>query len=554
LQHGELFCSACLFSATLRLYPYQDNFRLIRLTGAPRTANQEKSMDVTAVLRRTAQIRANDVATVFGARTQTWRQFQERVQRLAGALQNLGVVKGDRVATLMQNSDRYFEILFATPWAGGIAVPLNARWSVPELADAITDSGIKILIIDDANLPAGQALAQGAPSLRTIFAGEGTCPASSIAYEQLVASTTPTACQEPGRDAVFAIFYTGGTTGRSKGVMVSHGNILASTLASLAEGMFREDTVYLNAMPTFHLSSAWPIVATAMTGAKSIIQPTVDPTAMLKAMDRERITEIFLVPTTLQMLLEHPIFNTCDTRSLRQVIYGASPITETLLDRAIAAFPQTAFIQVYGMTELSPLATALPSINLLAEGRRKGRHRSAGRAVYGVEIEIVDDQAQPVPAGTVGEIRIRGNNVMLGYWNRPEETEKVLRDGWLYSGDGAYMDEDGFIYIVDRIKDMIISGGENIYSAEVENVISQHMAVQQCAVIGVPHDKWGEQVHAFIIPHPDTEVTADDIINFCRDRIAHYKCPRSVTIRQDPFPLSPVGKILKHELRRLYRP
>jgi long-chain acyl-CoA synthetase len=260
------------------------------------------------------------------------------------------------------------------------------------------------------------------------------------------------------------------------------------------------------------------------------------------------------VPTTLQMLLEHPIFNTCDTRSLRQVIYGASPITETLLDRAIAAFPQTAFIQVYGMTELSPLATALPSINLLAEGRRKGRHRSAGRAVYGVEIEIVDDQAQPVPAGTVGEIRIRGNNVMLGYWNRPEETEKVLRDGWLYSGDGAYMDEDGFIYIVDRIKDMIISGGENIYSAEVENAISQHMAVQQCAVIGVPHDKWGEQVHAFIIPHPDTEVTADDIINFCRDRIAHYKCPRSVTIRQDPFPLSPVGKILKHELRRLYRP
>jgi long-chain acyl-CoA synthetase len=335
--------------------------------------------------------------------------------------------------------------------------------------------------------------------------------------------------------------------------MLSHKNIISSTMASLAERMFSEDTVYLNAMPTFHLSCAWPVVATVMTGAKSIIHSSVNPEAMLRTIQQEGITEIFLVPTTIQMLIEHPSFASTDTCTLQRIIYGAAPITESLLDRALCALPQTEFIHVYGMTELSPLGTALPSVNLSAEGRRRGRHRSAGRAVYGVEIEIVDEQGAPVPRGTVGEIRVRGDNVMCGYWNRPEETAKALRGGWMYSGDGAFMDEDGFVYVVDRIKDMIISGGENIYSAEVENAISRHPGVQQCAVIGVPDEKWGERVHAFVIPQPDAKVDAEGIIQFCRQHIAHYKCPRSVDIRHEPLPLSPVGKILKHELRRQYK-
>lgn len=511
-------------------------------------------MDVTSVLRRTVQTRPRDIATVFGSRQRTWSEFLGRVQKLAGAFRSLGIRDEDRVATLMQNSDRYFETLFAAAWARATAVPLNIRWRANELADAIDDSEVKILVVDDANLEVGNEIAAGmADNLHVIYAGEVGAAEQYAFYEAMIEGAEPARCHEQGADAVFAIFYTGGTTGRSKGVMVSHGNILASTFASLAENMFAEDTVYLNCMPTFHLSSAWPLIAAAMTGAKSIIQATVEPGNMLKAIDREHITETFLVPTTIQMLIEHPSFPSCNTSSLRRVIYGASPITEALLDRALAAFPQTEFIHVYGMTELSPLGTALPAVNLLEEGRAKGRHRSAGRAVYGVEIEIVDEEGSPVPRGTVGEITIRGDNVMLGYWNRPQETASALRDGRLYSGDGAYMDEDGFIYIVDRMKDMIISGGENIYSAEVENVISQHPAVRQCAVIGMPDPKWGEQVHAVVIAGDDgSEVSAEEIIEFCREHMAGYKCPRSVSFRTEPFPLSPVGKILKHELRRLY--
>lgn len=511
-------------------------------------------MDVTSLLRRTVQTRSRDIATVYGARQRTWAEFAERVQRLAGAFQALGLEEGGRVAMLMQNSDRYFETLFATAWAGGTAVPLNIRWSAGELAEAVGDSEVRLLVVDDANLELSmQVAARQKIQLPTIYAGEGGCPRELACYETLIGNARSAEHRARSERGVFAIFYTGGTTGRSKGVMVSHENIIASTTASLAERLFSEDTVYLNAMPTFHLSSAWPIVATVMTGAKSIIQPNVQAEEMLRAIARERITEIFLVPTTIQMLIEHPAFSDCDTSSLRRIIYGASPITETLLDRAIAAFPGTQFIQVYGMTELSPLATVLHSVHLVGEGRRRGRHRAAGRAIYGTEIEIVDAKGRPVPRGTVGEILVRGANVMLGYWRRPEETSQALRDGWMHTGDGAYMDEDGFVYIADRMKDMIISGGENIYSAEVENVISRHPAVQQCAVIGIPDDKWGERVHAFVILRPGAQVEAQEIIEHCRGNIARYKSPRTVDIRTEPLPLSPVGKVLKHELRRLYR-
>jgi long-chain acyl-CoA synthetase len=512
----------------------------------------ESEVNVTSVLRRTVQIRSRGIATVCNERTRTWAEFLERVERLAGGLSGIGLARGERLATLMQNSDRYFECLFATAWCGCTAVPLNIRWNAAELAHAIRDSGVRMLIIDDATRELGLDLVRRREgALQLVHAGEQDVGgADGLSYEELLGRGERIPAADPAPDDVFAIFYTGGTTGRSKGVMVTHANIIASTTASLAEGLFAEDTVYLNCMPTFHLSSAWPIVATAMTGAKSIIQAAVQPRAMLEAIERERITEIFLVPTTIQMLIEEPEFAQRDTRSLRRIIYGASPITEALLDRAIAAFPQTQFIQVYGMTELSPLGTVLHSCHLVGEGRRRGRHRSAGRAVYGVEIEILDPAGRPAPRGTVGEIAIRGSNVMRGYWNRPEETATALREGWMHSGDGAWMDEDGFLYIADRIKDMIISGGENIYSVEVENVIGQHAAVQQCVVIGVPDEKWGERVHAFVIARPGSNVTEQDIIAHCQERIAHYKCPRSVEFRTEPFPLSPVGKILKHELRR----
>ena len=254
----------------------------------------------------------------------------------------------------------------------------------------------------------------------------------------------------------------------------------------------------------------------------------------------------------IQMTVDHPGIEKYDLSSLRAVLYGASVISEAVMDRAMARLPKTQFYQAYGMTELSPCATILPWKDHIGEGRAKGRHRGAGRPTFTVDVRIVDADDKPVPRGTVGEICARGETVMLGYWERPEETAKAVIDGWMHTGDGGYMDEDGYVYVVDRIKDMIISGGENIYSAEVENCVAQHPAVAQCAVIGIPSDQWGETVHAVVMRKPGASVTAEEIISFCKDRIAGYKCPRTVKIQDEPLPLSGSGKILKRDLRAPY--
>jgi long-chain acyl-CoA synthetase len=252
------------------------------------------------------------------------------------------------------------------------------------------------------------------------------------------------------------------------------------------------------------------------------------------------------------MLADHPAIGSRDMSSLQQIYYGASPISEALLDRAIKALPGVHFIQAYGMTELSPIATLLPWEDHIGEGRKKGRHRSGGRATVGCEVRIVDPNDQPVASGVVGEIAVRGDNLMMGYWERPEETAKAIVNGWMHTGDGGYMDEDGYVYVVDRLKDMIITGGENVYSAEVENIVAQHPAVAQCAVIGIPDPQWGEQVHAVVVVRSGARLTQEELLTFCKEKIGGYKCPRSADIRGEPLPMSGAGKILKRELRRPY--
>jgi long-chain acyl-CoA synthetase len=512
-------------------------------------------LGVTALLKRTVQTRSNDTATVFGDRRKTWAQIYDRITRLAGGLRARGLSTGERIALIVNNSDRYLEISLATAWAGGVVTPLNGRWSVPELADAIDDSTPLLLLVDDANLAAGQELVEiskkAGKKLRLIFGGEEACPAGADSYEEIIKTSAP--CEDAGRvdDDLFTIFYTGGTTGRSKGVMLSHGNVVSCVLQSMAEGHFLETAVYFNMLPTFHLSSMWPYLSCMCSGAKSVIMPGFVPEDVLAMIAKEGVTEALLVPTMIQMLIEHPNFSKYDTSSFKHIIYGAAPITEALLDRAVKAFPSAEFVQAYGMTELAPLAATLPYRYLQGEHRAKGRNRSVGRATFGVELQIVDENDKEVPRGTVGEIKVRGPNRMLGYWNRPKETAEAIVDGWMHTGDGGRMDEDGFVYMVDRIKDMIISGGENIYSVEVENCVTQHPAVAQCAVIGVPDEKWGERVHAFVILQPGGKVTDEELIAFTRERIAHYKCPRTVEFRE-AFPLSGAGKVLKRELRKEY--
>jgi long-chain acyl-CoA synthetase len=513
---------------------------------------RESFMNVTQGLRRVLQTNPEGIATIDGERRRSWRETAERVARLAGALQHLGVKRGDRVAVLMLNSDRYLELYLGIAWAGAVIVPTNIRWSHAEIEDSLHDCRASVLVVDRAFSAMGVELAN-AVAMKLIYADDDAGPAEAQDYEKLIAASEPVADAMAPREDLAGIFYTGGTTGRSKGVMLSHANIVSNALHMLSEGLLPEGTIYLNAAPMFHLANGGAMFPSLIGGGTNVIVRTFNPELVMAAIEKERVTATLIVPTMIQMLTDHPHFHTADLSSLKRIMYGASPISEALLNRAMAGLPGTEFHQLYGMTELSPLATHLPWDQHTGEAAtKKNRQRACGRAAIGCEVRIVDADRKPVPAGVVGEVAVRGQNVMMGYWERPEETAKAIIDGWMHTGDGGYMDEEGYVYLVDRVKDMIISGGENVYSMEVENVIAQHPAVSQCAVIGIPSEQWGEAVHAFVIPKAGAQVNAAEIIAFCKERIAGYKSPRSVDIRTEPFPLSGAGKVLKRELRRLH--
>jgi len=507
-------------------------------------------MNVTQGLRRALQINPNGLAIVCGDRRQTWRQVGERVARLAAGIRSLGAADGDRVAILSLNSDRYLELYLAAGWSGTVIVPLNIRWSPLENEDAVRDCRADILFVDKAFAPVGAALAKALPGLKLVYADDGDTPTGMENYETLIDRSA--AMPDTMRDGadLAGIFYTGGTTGRSKGVMLSHSNLMVNALNALGEGLWPGSTTYLHAAPMFHLANGAAMYSVLLSGGSNVIIQGFTPDGVAAAIQRDRVTDVLLVPTMIQMFVDHPKLGSYDLSSLKGIAYGASPISEALLGRAIKALPNVQFTQAYGMTELAPIATILHWKEHIGDGRAKGRHRAAGRVTLGCEIRIVDADDKVVPYGTVGEIAVRGDNVMMGYWERPEETAKAVIDGWMHTGDGGYMDEDGFVYVVDRVKDMIISGGENVYSAEVENALAQHPAVAQCAVIGIPSERWGEQVHAIVVTKNGASASPDELMEFCKTLIAGYKCPRSVDVTGTALPLSGAGKVLKRELRK----
>jgi long-chain acyl-CoA synthetase len=507
-------------------------------------------MYLTQALHRAVQQHPDRIASIFGTRQRSFAEFADRVARLAGALQRLGMKPGDRVAMLAMNSDRYLEYQMAVPWAGGVLNPCNVRWSVAEIAYSLNDSGSSILIVDDNFLPLIAQLRTDTPVLReVIHCGDGAAPSGAHSYEGLIAAASPVPDAVRRGDDLAGIFYTGGTTGFPKGVMLSHTNMMSSGLAMRADGLAQPDGVYLHAAPMFHLADMGVAMPHWIEGNTHAIVAAFNPEAVLDVMARDRVTHVLLVPTMVQMLVDHPAMQQPrDLSALHTIAYGASPMSEAVVDRAMKALPGVGFIQAYGMTELSPLATLNPAWYHTAEGRKAGKLRSAGRASHCTEVKIVDADGREVPRGTVGEVIVRGPNVMQGYWNKPEQTTAALKNGWMHTGDGAYMDEDGFIFIADRLKDMIISGGENIYSAEVENALAQHPAVAACAVIGIPSDQWGESVHAVVVLKPDVKPEASELIDHCKALIAGYKCPRSVDFVA-ALPLSGAGKVLKTTLR-----
>lgn len=505
-------------------------------------------MYLTQGLHRALQTTPDRIATISGDRRRTFAEQADRVARLAGALVALGVRRDDRVAMLALNSDRYIEYLLATCWADGVLNTVNIRWSVSEIADSLNDCETRVLIVDDAFTDRVEPLRAVCPTLaHVVYAGDGPTPEGTLSFEALIAEHDPVTDSRRGGDQLAALFYTGGTTGKAKGVMLSHQNLMASAFGSMSTCAFATPGgSMLHAAPMFHLGDLAGWVAHTTLGNTQVAIPRFEPSAVLRAVTEHRVTDLLLVATMVQMVFDHPDCESADLSSVRRLIYGAAPISGPVLRRAMERVPELQFIQTYGMTELSPVATILTP-----DDHRPGSPllRSVGRPALHAELRIVGPDGQPAAAGAVGEIAIRGDGVMQGYWNLPEVTADSVIDGWMHTGDGGYLDDDGYLYLVDRIKDMIITGGENVYSIEVESALAEHPEVVTCAVVAAPDDQFGERVHAFVVPAPGaSQPDPVQIREFLKQRIAGYKVPRSFTF-VDELPLSAAGKILKHHLR-----
>jgi len=505
-------------------------------------------------LQRNASILSNNIATSFGDTKRTWKEVEQRVSQLAGALVKQGIDTRENIAILSLNSDRYFEYLNAIPWIGAVVVPLNIRWSLKENIYSLDNSDSTVLFVDDAFLEMGQQLAKACPKLRVlVYMGDKETPDGMLNYEKLINNSARIKPVDTNYDELAGIFYTGGTTGFPKGVMLSHANLWSSSVSvTAAMGFNNSEESYLHAAPMFHLADIGVSYATAIGGLTQVFIPFFDPSSVIETIEQKQVNHILLVPTMITILLSTPELSNADFTSLKNIIYGASPMPEGTLIDAMAKLPQVGFIQAYGQSELSPLVSILPAEYHVLEGPKAGKLRSAGRPSYCLNVEIKDSNGNCLPVGEVGEIAAKGPNKMLGYWKNPEQTEKAIVDGWVMTGDAGYMDEDGFIFLVDRVKDMIISGGENIFSAEVENALSHHLDILETVVIGIPSEQWGEAVHAIVRLHEGKSLTESEVIEHCREYIAGYKVPRTVEFRNEPFPMTGAGKLKKNELREKY--
>ncbi len=492
-------------------------------------------------------------ALVFEGETTTYAALTAQSNRIAQALLAAGIGPGNRIAYVGRNTAAFFALLIGAMKAGSVVVPVNWRLAPAEITAIIADAEARVLVLgrEYTDEPAYAAL----PGIALVVAAEpGHATLPALAEWCRTASATPPATL-PDATAIAVQLYTSGTTGQPKGVMLTYANLLHG-LTELARhdlgwNQWTAQDRALLAMPVSHVSgTGWGIVA-LFHGAACHIQRQFGLEETLDSIANHRITRLFLVPAALQMLVRHPRAATTDFSSLHETCYGASPMPLPLLRECIAVM-RTPFVQFYGMTETAGTIVALPAADhaaALANPQAAKRLRAAGRALPWVELHIVDATGIPVPPGTVGEIVTRSPATMAGYWHKPQDTARTIdAEGWLRTGDAAYMDEDGYIFVHDRVKDMIISGGENVYPAEVESALCEHPAIAEAAVIGIPDARWGETVHAIVVLRPDTHATAEALIAWCRTRIAAFKSPRSVDFT-DTLPRNASGKLLKRSLR-----
>jgi long-chain acyl-CoA synthetase len=458
----------------------------------------------------------------------TWSEFYERVYRSAAYLRGLGIEKGDRLAVWMLNSHEYLETYFAAAVAGIVIVPVNTRWNARDVDFTLADSDAKAVMVDDCFAAKAGELKHAPRILKG-------CGYSDAAVD----------FDEPHEDDLAGLFYTSGTTGGPKGAMLTHRNLWSNaTHTMLATGM--SQGAWLHAAPMFHIADQWSIYVNALLGSENFYLPAFDPETFLRLVETHQITDTIIVPTMISMVLHHPSFEKYDLSSLRSIMYGASPMPKTLIELAMRKLPHVRFTQGYGMTETSPMLTLL-----LHEDHRGASIAAAGRPIAGVEVRVVDGDDRDVAMGECGEVIARGPNVMKGYWKRPEISAEVLRGGWMHTGDLGRFDADGYLYILDRKKDMIKTGSENVYSPEVEALIVSHPAVLEAAVIGVPHEKWGETIRAVVACRPEQAIEEMELIAWCRERMTHFKCPTSVVVT-DMLPKGGTGKVQKNILRERF--
>jgi acyl-CoA synthetase (AMP-forming)/AMP-acid ligase II len=492
-----------------------------------------------------SKIQPSATAITYGERNVTWGSLHERSEQLAVVLQQSGVLAGDRVGLLMKNTPEFHEGLFACNKIGAIAVGLNFRLSALELSAIIDDAQPKIVVADqDCQVTLDHSSARHVLE-RVITLGS--------VYEDELANVSADPIYVPGKpNDPMLILYSSGTTGRAKGITLSNTNF--SYIKPMATDLYRmnENSIYLLGSPLFHIGGVATGSALMTLGGRTVLMRDADPRNILELIERERVTHTFFVPAVIQRLVEAREQDQRDLSSLEILSYGAAPMTEVLLRRASEVLG-CGFLGVYGMTETSGTVTALFPEEHDWTGAGARRLQSVGRPLPWVTIALRNPETrETAPLGSVGEIWIKSEANTLGYFNNPAETQLAMPGGgWLRTGDGAVLDEDGFVFLKDRIKDMIISGGENVYPAEVENVLADHPCVFDVAVIGVPDEKWGETVKAVIVPAGTEVPDASEIIGFARERLAHYKCPNSVEFLGE-LPRNATGKVLKTQLRRLY--
>lgn len=498
-----------------------------------------------AILHFWASERPDGPAFDQDGRVTTYAQADLLTRQMIALLQTRGIAKGDRVAWLGKNRDTYFLLYIAAARMGAVMVPIGWRLAPREIAYILGDTEARLVFADAEFVETAKAVAADLPAQPEVIEAEAARAAA--------AALAPAAYTPPGSHDPVLQLYTSGTTGNPKGAMLSNTNLLGLRNAGNAAGLdwqfYAPDDCMLVAMPCAHIGGTGLVNIAVANGVRSLVQAEFSPVGVLEAIEAGA-THMFIVPAALQMVVQHPRAATTDFGNLKYLMYGAAPMPLELLKEAVGTMPTTRFLQAYGMTETSGTISILPPDDHSLEGNQ--RMRSAGKACPGVEIEVRGPDNQEAARGEIGEVCIRSPSNTAGYWKLEDATTRTIdADGWLHTGDAGVMDDDGYVYIQDRIKDMIISGGENVYPAEVESAIYGHPAIAEVAVIGVPSAKWGEEVKACVVAKPGQAIDEADVIAWARERIAGFKAPKSV----DVIPLMPrnaSGKILRRELRAPY--